>query len=228
MQKRSDSLLSPASLPYIQGYSSVYIPAKRGSQVKVRITSIDRYPLLFWRSEKVHYAVFGSDGSMPEEGFVPSGESRIINWMPEKDGLYAIAAKARQSAYQIEVLSGQPFGFKATEEYPLHIYHDLERLFFCVPEESGELYLNVKSKYRNPSQRKTIIIFSPDGLERKRVEGEFAEWTEIRLPDSGKSQGGTWSVKTEGIADKFSLYLSKNISQIFYTHSDQPLREEGK
>jgi hypothetical protein len=211
--------------PQLRRNCPVYLLAKKGLPIEVRIASIDlrpaipdaRYP------DTCHYAVLGADGSMPQEGFIPTGQSRLITFTPKKDGVFAVVVDAKLNAYKIEVVNS-PFGIKASKEMPFITYLDPGRQFFYVPADIKNFSVFAKIWAGHHPWHARIMVLDPAGNEVKRVEGELAEWTEIPVTVLPGIPPGLWSVQASSIPNALTIYLSDNISTFLCPNPKLALR----
>jgi hypothetical protein len=197
--------LGPLTSPRLRYRNPLYLLARSGQAVEVKIANRQLNPGYRWGS---HYAVFDIEGKRILEGTLKVGQSTTEKWTPERDGVYVVLVDSAQNGYELQLLSGQPFAFQATADQPLTVNGYLGRLYFHVPKGTSTLTLFVKAEGQAPGRGGKLAVIAPDGHVTARIAGDLGSLSGFPVDIPLSMQDRVWALGGEDLTNDLKLYLS--------------------
>jgi hypothetical protein len=200
--------LGDVTVPRLRYRNPLFVLAKAGEPVEARVTNLQ---LANYRPG-TQYAVVAPDGTRLTEGHMKVGESAEVKLTPDRDGVYLLVVESGNNSHRIEILTGQPWAFKATQTMPLVVNGFFGRVYFHVPEGVSRFSIFVKAEGQAPGRGGKLTVFDADGKPVAHVEGDLGALTEmpVTVPDGmGKR---VWCLSAEGLTNDLSVYFSPNTS----------------
>ena len=193
------------TLPHLRYRNPLYVLARSGQAVEARITN--RQLNSGYRSGS-QYAVFDAEGNRILEGTVELGRSATARWTPARDGVYVLLVESAQNGYLLQVLSGQPFAFRATPAQPLAVNGYLGRLYFYVPQGISTLTVFVKAEGQAPGRGGKLAVIAPDGHVAARIAGDLGSLSGYAVDIPPLMQDRMWALAGEDLTNDLKLYFS--------------------
>jgi hypothetical protein len=196
--------LEKESVSQLRGHNPLYIQVRANEPVEVKVSNHQLGKYL----PGTRYAVFDADGNLLTEGKMKLGESDVAKWTPKQDGIHVLIATSKSNGYSLQVLTKQPFCFRASENAPLVVNNRLGRLYFFVPKGVNKISLFARAAGQSPGRGGKLAVIAPDGKTAAHLEGDLGAMTELPIEIPEAMQGRVWALTAKDVTNDLHIHLS--------------------
>jgi len=181
--------------------------ARKGQPVEIELENIpvaNYKSLLAWELRQPNREKLAAET-------IPHGETGVISFTPEMNGLHLLGASAGACAYRV-VSANVPVGLFAADG--VSFIYTAERMYFSVPEGVDSFSISATGW---GAETVRVNVYDPQGEEVATGQTTLAKaGVTIEVETGGKA--GTWSLETakadEGVVEDNSIKFSKEIPPV--------------
>jgi len=193
--------------PRLRYRNPLFVAGTAGEPVAIKITNrqLARY------LSGTQWVLLGPDGARLQEGMIGVRESETVEFTPAQAGTHVLVSSSGQNAHRVEMLTGQPAAFRASEEQRLLVNGHFGRMYFWLPPGVAEFTLTAKAEGQSAGRGGKLTFFGPDGAEMAHLAGDLGTPTEIVVQAPAQAQGRVWCLSVEDVTNDLAVRFSANM-----------------
>lgn len=200
--------LGAEALTCLRYRNPLFILAKAGEPIEVKVTNRQLNPNY---RPGTQFIVLDPGNKKALDGRMKVNQNASAKWTPDMDGVYVLLAESGNNGHVLQVVTRQPFAFKASDKQRLTVQAILGKLYFYVPSGVEKFSFFVQAEGHIPGRGGKFTVYSPDGQIAAKFSGDFGTTSELPVNVPAAMQGKVWALTGEDITNEIRLWLSPNM-----------------